>query len=74
MNTLTTVSEWNSRNIGLNVKFQAADGSLRKSGFVITNGTTAMFCKTKKIAHENFNKVLDNTDYSSCSFDAHYNS
>jgi len=73
-NSIVSVSEWNSRNIGLNVKFQAANGSLRKSGFVVTNGTTAAYCKTLVAAEMMAKSPLDNTDYASCSWDAHYNS
>jgi len=49
MNTLRTqtVREYNSQNIGLNMKFLTANGELCKRGYVVSFNGDSKFCKTK---------------------------
>lgn len=65
MNTIITVKEWNAAHNGASMRFQNEDGSFRKSGYVVTDGIAAQFCKTKSAAIELSKTELDHECYCS---------
>jgi hypothetical protein len=69
-NTIITVKEHNAIHAGMNMKFQNADGSIKKSGYVVTNGISYHFCKSKKEAIELSKTELDNTHYCETTLDS----
>lgn len=72
--TIITIAQHNANHQGLNMKFQNADGSIKKTGYVVTNGHTHKYCKSLAIAQAEVLNVLDDTNYTAPSWDAHYNS
>lgn len=73
-NTIINVAEYNANNISHHIKFRNEDGSLRTRGFVVTNGTSAIFCKTRAIAEQTAATKMDDNDYASCTAEASMNS
>ncbi len=68
---IITVKEYNSRQTGNNMKFQNADGSLKKVGFVVIDGDHAAYFKTRQLAEAN--QILDKSENGLPSWEACYN-